>query len=173
MPGCDPLSSGSSYAPGSQLPLGLSLPLRFLALEESSSDGEEDTLSITPTWTISRWLENVTDGVRVRIDVVTVGVSAKLFAYRKQPFNVNTGERVGTFSHVCSPVDLEEFPEDAPNEGAVPPWYRLDFVDIFVRSEAEADDFVKSVNEDLESLVYTLKIMNETPPARSGTTTFR
>lgn len=172
MPGCDPYSSGSSYAPGAQLPLALSLPLNFLAIEESSSDSEDATLSVSLTWTISRWIENVTDAVRVRIDATAVGTSAKIFAYRKQPLNVNTGERVGAFSHVCSPVDLAEYPEDAPAEDSVPPWYRLDFVDLLVRSEVEADDLVRCVQEDVDSLIYTLKLANEIPPARSGSQTF-
>lgn len=97
------------------------------------------------------------DGIRIRLDVEEpTGITPKLFAYRLLPLNANTGESLGHFSHVCSPVDIAEYPEDAPGVDDSPPWFRLEFVDVLVRSWAEADNFKASVLSDLRRLKTTI-----------------
>lgn len=170
---CQSVSSGSSYAPGSQVALALPLPVVFYEIAEESSSEAAATRSLQVDWASSRYVYNQTDGIRIRFDAVeAVGISPKIFAYRMLPLNPETLERVGTFSHVCSPVDLEEYPEDAAVEGSVPPWYRLSYVDILVRSQAEADDFIATVLEDVDSLIATLNTMDTLPPSSRGSRTF-
>lgn len=108
---------------------------------------------------------NVIDGVRVRIEAeCAIGMDSKVFAYRMLPLSPKTGEAVGHFSHVCSPPDLAEFPEDEPLVGYAPEWFRLAYVDVLIRSMEEAEDFINIVRADLRSLKKTLDRMDTVVP---------
>ena len=110
------------------------------------------------TWASSRYVLGRHDGIRIRIDVneVCEVLDDRLFAYRMLPINPQTGSMAGHFSHVCSPTDLHEFPADAPIAGQEPAWFRLSYVDVLVRSQAEADNFLDAVKEDIQRLKTTL-----------------
>jgi hypothetical protein len=84
----------------------------------------------------------------------------KIFAYRMRPKSPVDGSAVAEFSHICSSVDLEEFPEDGPLVNSSPEWFRLEFVDVLVRSKAEALDFIDILRQDVRVLVKTLQTMD-------------
>lgn len=127
------------------------------------------TRSLAWTYASSYYRAGRDDGVRVRFDVTSgCNISPKVFAYLMQPVNPLTGSTAGTFSHVCSPVDLEEYPEDEPIEDAEPPWYRLDYVDVLVRSVEEAAQFIADVQVDLNRLKDTLDVTDTLFPGVDG-----
>jgi len=108
-------------------------------------------------WASSRYSINQTDGIRVRIEIACAeGVDPEVFAYCMSNYNVVTGERTGRFSHVCSTADLAEYPIGAPITGEIPEWFRLNYVDVFLRSPIEAAAFVEDVFSDLRMLRYSL-----------------
>jgi hypothetical protein len=108
-------------------------------------------------WASSRYSVNQTDGIRVRIEIACAeGVDAEVFAYCMSNYAVLTGERAGRFSHVCSTADLAEYPIGAPIVGEIPEWFRLSYVDVFLRSPIEAAAFVEDVFSDLRMLQYSL-----------------
>lgn len=112
-------------------------------------------------WATSRFILGRIDGIRVRIDAVcSSNMPARVFAYRMLPTDPATGAQAGWFSHVCSPTDIEEFPANSPIPGHLPEWYRLDYVDIFLRSREEADAFITDVRSDVRRLKTTLDIMD-------------
>lgn len=125
--------------------------------------------SLKLTWATSHYTLNlrldaertrVEHGIRVRIDVdCAVGLSPKIFAYRMLPV-APVAITEGFFSHICSPPDMAEYPEDGPTPGSSPEWFRLSYVDVFVRSVQEAEDFISIVREDARSLVQTLNKMD-------------
>jgi hypothetical protein len=116
-------------------------------------------------WAVSHYVYNVIDGLRVRIWVEeAVGVTSKIFAYQQFPKNPSTGAKAGVFDHVCSPPDLEEFPEDEPEAASRPEWFRLDYVDVMLRSVTESDAFIEDVRADVASLVNTLNVMDTLVP---------
>jgi hypothetical protein len=117
------------------------------------------------TWATSRFNLNQIDGIRVRMDIeCAYDVTPNIFAYRNLPTDPKTGEKAAWFSHVCSPSDLEEFPNNAPIPGHLPEWFRLNYVDVFLRSRIEADAFIEDVRSDVRRLVSTLNIMDEIEP---------
>ena len=82
-------------------------------------------------WYVSRYNYHSTDGIRVRIEATDANLMPnKVFAYLLLPLKPGENERVGAFDHVCSPTDLEEYPEDAPIPNFRPEWFRLDYVDV-------------------------------------------
>lgn len=116
-------------------------------------------------WTVSRYRFESVDGIRVRITATDAALMPdKIFAYLLLPLKPAANERVGAFDHVCSPTDLEEYPEDAPVPNARPEWYRLNYVDVIVRSRAEVHDFIKNVVEDVQRLKDTLDLMDDLLP---------
>lgn len=127
-------------------------------------------------WSVSRQYYNDIDGIRVRIEATEANLMpTKIFAYQMMPLKPGSMEQVGAFDHVCSAVDLEEYPEDEPIENSRPAWFRLNYVDVLLRSREETREFINSVLEDVQILKNTLDITGElltggdvwigTPPA--------
>jgi hypothetical protein len=109
------------------------------------------------TWRVSRYNFETTDGIRVRIEASAAALMpAKIFAYLTLPIKPGAEERIGAFDHVCSPTDLEEYPEDTPIPDVRPEWFRLNYVDVLLRSRAEVNAFIRDVVEDVQRLKTTL-----------------
>jgi len=121
-------------------------------------------------WSTSNYKLGVDDGYRVRLFVdCAEDMAEEIFVYREMPTNPATGERGGFFSHVASPVDLEEMPADEPRPGEIPEWFRLNYVDIIVRSTTEAEGFITDITEDVERLKNALDRLDTIEP-RGGVT---
>jgi hypothetical protein len=117
------------------------------------------------TWSVSRYLTHNADGIRVRIEAADANLMpTKIFAYQMLPVKPGEADRVGAFDHVCSSVDLEEYPEDLPLPNSRPAWFRLDYVDVLLRSRAEVKAFINNVLEDAQILKTTLDITEELIP---------
>ena len=117
------------------------------------------------TWEVSRYNVRDTDGIRVRITAASAALMpSKIFAYLMMPMKPAANERVGAFDHVCSPVDLEEYPEDEPLPNHRPEWFRLDYVDVLLRSNEEVDSFISSVTNDVQHLKTTLDLTDTLLP---------
>lgn len=116
--------------------------------------------SIKVQWSSSNYRLHRDDGIRVRIWVdCATGLDTRVFAYRQMPINASGGQ-AGFFSHICSPSDMTEYPADEPRANESPEWFRLSFVDVFLRSVTEADDFIQIVREDILRLLTTLATMD-------------
>lgn len=112
-------------------------------------------------WWSSPYIVERQDGIRVRAHVNSaIGMPTRIFAYRMRPKSPVDGTAVAEFSHICSSVDLEEFPADGPIVNSSPEWFRLEFVDVLVRSKAEALDFIDVLRQDVRTLVKTLQTMD-------------
>ncbi|MCK4661198.1 MAG: hypothetical protein KAV82_16885, partial [Phycisphaerae bacterium] len=116
-------------------------------------------------WATSKFILNQIDGVRVRIDVLCAyGMTPYIFAYRNLSMDPATGEQGGWFDHVCTPADLEEYPKTSPIPGHQPEWFRLNYVDVFLRSRIEADALITDVRSDVRRLKNTLNTMDRIEP---------
>jgi hypothetical protein len=137
-------------------------------------------ITLVPTFQ-QGYVPNVIDGFRFTLVVTgAVQMPTKIFRYRLVPTRVQAGtvdqppvaiEYMGAFDGVCSPADLEDFPEDWPVQNARPPWYRLDYVDLIVRSRSIANDAYNAILYEVNQLVETLNVMdqqNTAPPITIG-----
>jgi len=116
-------------------------------------------------WESSRYVYGKHDGVRLRIaSYDACDMEGAIFAYRMLPTNPATGEQAAFFSHICSPVDIDEYPETEPLPSHRPEWLRLSYVDVHVRSPTEAQNLVDAVLEDVQRLVTTLNTMDTLIP---------
>jgi hypothetical protein len=123
---------------------------------------EPSARNVHLTWSVSRYFMNSIDGIRVRIEADDSNLMpTKIFAYQLMPVRPGESEGVGAFDHVCSAVDIEEYPEDAPLVNSRPQWFRMDYVDVLLRSREEVREFIKSVVEDVQILKNTLDITED------------
>lgn len=157
---CQSSSSGSQYGPGDVVALADELWLDFTDSDSSSSSAGGPDLFLLLKWNVSRYRLNVHDGIRVYAWIDDYGglADGRVFAYLMKPVNPATLDRAGMFDHVCSPVDLDEYPADEPVPDSRPAWFRLNYVDVLVRSQYEADEFVEILRQDVQSIISTLKI---------------
>jgi hypothetical protein len=116
-------------------------------------------------WAVSRYDINDIDGIRIRITATeSTSMPTKIFAYQMLPVKPGGTQQVATFDHVCSSVDLEEYPEDQAIPNSRPAWFRLNYVDVMVRSREEAREFINSVIEDVQLLKNTLDVADDLLP---------
>ena len=158
-----------------------------MALDENQAHSSDTMMvaggprSITMVPTFQRgYVPNVVDGFRFTLQVTGASqMPTKIFRYRLVPTQVKASadqppaaiELKGAFDGVCSPADLEDFPADWPTQNARPPWYRLDYVDVIVRSRSIADDAYRVILEEVQYLVDTLNLMDQqdaAPPVVIG-----
>lgn len=126
---------------------------------------EETPRNIHLEWAVSRYDINDIDGIRIRITATEANnMPTKIFAYQMQPVKPGATQQVAAFDHVCSSVDLEEYPEDEAVPNSRPAWFRLNYVDVMVRSREEAREFINSVLEDVKVLKNTLDTADELLP---------
>lgn len=132
---------------------------------EPSLPIQETSRNVHLEWSVSRYDINDIDGIRVRITATeATGMPTKIFAYQMLPVRPGGTEQVATFDHVCSSVDLEEYPEDQAIPNSRPAWFRLNYVDVMVRSRDETREFINSVLEDVQMLKNTLDIADNLLP---------
>ena len=115
-------------------------------------------LEITPI--IQQYTAPYQDSIRLRVVITNSnGMTTKVFRYRAlplQPDDPNATLELH-FDGVCSPVDLVEMPEDAPLQGADPPWARLDYVDLLFRSRRDALEALTAIKGELTALVEAME----------------
>lgn len=102
-----------------------------------------------------------------RFKVVAYGANLMpntIFRYGREALNARDGSYRLAFDGVCSPADLEEFPEEAPIVGVFPEFCRLDYVDLVFRSQSLAEDAWNIIVEEVSNLVKTLNTMDVVKP---------
>ena len=160
MSNCDKITDEDFIALDQKLKADFAKPP--MAITGNSATGRRVKLS----WYVSRYNFHATDGIRVRIEATNAELMPnKIFAYLMLPLKPGENERVGAFDHVCSPTDLEEYPEDAPIPTFRPEWFRLNYVDVVLRSRTEVYTFIRDVAADVYNLREILDITDRIVPA--------
>ena len=77
---------------------------------------------------------------------------AKIFVMQKSP---DTGIFADSFSCIASAVQMDDLPEDAPEDGS--PFYRVNSITHLCRSAAAALEFVVKVEETVQDLADNLQ----------------
>lgn len=135
-------SSSSSQESSSSQPGGRSLSLRRLAQ--------------------SRYVINAQSGYRFRVEVAAaVGMPPEVFRYLERDNPANPAVSVAAFDGVCSPADLEDYPALVPDRSRGPRFFRLDYVDLVLRSQHTAEEAWEILQEELTTLVATLNLMDD------------
>ena len=114
------------------------------------------------SWSFNEYFVGTVDGLRIRIEASeAANMPNKIFAYQLVPAGPADAEPIGMFDHVCSPSDLQEYPEDEPVPTVRPAWFRLAYVDLLLRSRAEVDDLLHGVLQDVAGLKAALDAVDD------------
>lgn len=116
-------------------------------------------IKLTPA--LSRVVDATTDAFRLTIVASDAeDMPTKIFRYLQRPSAPGSSERTGFFDGVCSPVDLEEMPEDDPRPNEEPAWYRLETLDLLFRSQHDRDEAKTDIYGAVIALLNTLDLVD-------------
>jgi len=108
-------------------------------------------------------------GYSLKVEVVeAVDMPSKIFVFQRwvpsatDPESNNLGDK---FISVADPVDLEEYPEDAPDLENDIPYYRTDSVILHFRSMSELAEVRGLLGDDFAALVKAMQQLEEFPVA--------
>lgn len=107
------------------------------------------------------------DGKRIRYQVTRAdnipgAPDGEIFAYVAEPLDPGDPTTMrAQFSHVSSTVDLEEYPLNEPRPTDDPPWFRMNYVDVKVRSLSEVDLIIRDLESDIQCMMDSLAIQCE------------
>jgi len=125
------------------------------------------SITITP-WYQQVFVPNQVDCYRLRLVAsANQGMPLEVFRYLQMAAAPGESNGGGVCDGVCSPLDLVQYPADAPDPANPNPYYRLSYVDIIFPSQALALAFQQSVHANLtalvKSLAYADNLMTGTP----------
>lgn len=126
----------------------------------SSSSSSSSAASGPPGLTLSRYDQTIYendahDAYRIRIEVSNAeNIDAEIFVMRRDDYNFDTGTKGDEFDAICSTVDLDVLPVDAPDTGEIR--YRVSSLDLAVRSKDEADKLWNAVVTRVRALKAAL-----------------
>lgn len=108
--------------------------------------------------TIEHYVVGRTIAYRFRLEAVNgVNLSDKVFLYEEVPLAAMDKELRDNFVAVCKPGDLETYPADAPEVGQVPPFYRLNAVDLVEENIFKLEQSIAAIVADVDELLQALE----------------
>lgn len=118
------------------------------------------------------YVANVHDCFRVRVVASDAHLMPDaVFAYMMLPLQPGQASPRALFDHVCSPVDLADFPAGAPDAGAIPAWFRLPWVEFDDYTREQALENYHKILKDVAALAASLdnaEVMVAMPPVWIG-----
>ena len=90
----------------------------------------------------------------MRFDAVAYGCSSKVFAIEVLPKTADPRNPHVRFSHVCSPSELTEFPEDEPAGGSC--YFRTDSIELVFDNSLLVDHVSLHMHSDVGRLADEL-----------------
>lgn len=101
---------------------------------------------------------------RLRIDVAdrdNSGTDPNVFIYRRDPVNPYSGLANDTFFAVCSPPDMSEFPVGEPDPNKPFPFFRLNYVEVDLRSTTLVERVWAIIVREIDQLLQGLTRMEQ------------
>lgn len=93
--------------------------------------------------------------------------SAAVFVWKRLPASPSQTEDQDICSHVASPADMEEYPEDNPHPGGV--YFRRTYIDFLFRSPAYCGMVWNQVRQAVEVLLFGLDTLDVLRPTATIT----
>lgn len=116
---------------------------------------------------------SIVSAFRLRLDATSTGdvpVDPKLFLWLQGEADPVSGVIINTFATVCSPIDLSEYPADAPTLTPTSPefkYFRRSWVDIYLPSANLLDIALVAITNQVNVLIDTLNqwdVLNVSTP---------
>lgn len=96
--------------------------------------------------------------VKLQLTVSASGISPKVFAIEVFPKSADDAAPVLRFSHVCSPAELIEFPEDEPLDNC---YFRTDDITMIFDTAVIAESVLSHVKHDIRHLAAEYNALDD------------
>lgn len=103
--------------------------------------------------------------VQLTVTVVGHGIDSAVFAIEVIPRTAFDLNPIYRFSHVCSPSELVEFPDQMPGDNC---YFRTDSITMVFDSALLAEKTLQNIEHDVDSLVKEYNVLNELSDASAG-----
>lgn len=101
-------------------------------------------------------------GYALKAEVVEAeGIPAGIFVYHAGVPSLPAKDVTDTFSHVASPVDMEELPEEHPDMHNKTPFYRRSNAVLWVRSSEWLEQLKNHLDQDIALLARDYGYLND------------
>lgn len=101
-------------------------------------------------------------GYAMKAEVVDPeGMPPDIFVFHAGTPELPGKDVVDTFSHVASPVDMEELPPGEPDLSKRTPYYRRNSVTLWVRSSEWLETLKNHIDADIALLVRNYELLND------------
>lgn len=97
---------------------------------------------------------------KLTVEVVdSVNCPKEIFVFHRGPSTIE-GDIIDEFSHIATPLDLEELPAKAPSLELQTPYYREKKVTLYFRTIADLELAKKAFKRDIRKLIEAHTILN-------------
>lgn len=120
--------------------------------------------------TLNHKLDRTKKGtVKLELTTVAYGISSKVFAIEVIPGSADPQNPYYRFSHVCSPSELVEFPEDTPRDNC---YFRTDSIQMIFDSDELVPHVMENMRHDIANLVHEYNELDNASDTFTGSNTF-
>ena len=111
------------------------------------------------TVTLNHTVKRTNSGtVSLTLTAVAFGMSSKVFAIEVMPTSADAQAPYYRFSHVCSPAELVEFPEDEPMDNC---YFRTDCIEMIFDTYAMVNPVIDNVEADIKKLIVAFNALEQ------------
>ena len=121
------------------------------------------SISLTDTMTTTE-----RGSVRLSLHTDATGISDKVFAIEVLPRSCDKLTPLYRFSHICSPAELQEFPDEAPGDNC---YFRVNDITMIFDTPVNATLVLKHIKDDIKHLVSEYRAL-DTAGSVANTTVF-
>lgn len=122
------------------------------------------------TITLSQTISKTQKGtVSLKLDTTAFGMSSKVFAIEVYPKSMDPAAPNLRFSHVCSPAELVEFPEDEPLDNC---YFRTSSIELVFDTDALLTSVIANMRADIANLVSEFNKLSDGADVDIELTTF-
>lgn len=122
----------------------------------------EISVTLTDTTTMTE-----KGSVKLTLHTEATGISEKVFAIEVLPRGMDRLNPIFRFSHVCSPAELQEFPDEAPGDNC---YFRVNDITMIFDTPINASLLLQHVKEDIKKLVDECRRLDEAGVTENTTT---
>lgn len=109
------------------------------------------SISITLSHTVTATDEGT---IKLNLNTTAVDISGKVFAIEVYPRSADLLAPLYRFSHICSPAELVEFPDEEAEDNC---YFRTDSIEMIFDSSKIVERVLKHVSTDISFLVAEYK----------------
>ena len=125
---------------------------------------------MTANITLKHTVKKTSGGtLSLQLEAIASGISSKVFVIEVYPASADPNAPQYRFSHICSPAELVEFPEDEPKDNC---YFRVNSVEFIFDTDKMLEHVMSNIRADISKLVKEYNNLETTDNVVSGSEEF-